>query len=158
MNWELIGMAFGLGTFKFLIAHWSAYGVFGEVGIQTLVEIFVATTSGAWITMTAFFYSSGYFLRRAAQKRMNIILEARKKGIEPKRKKIFTRTNKSIVWIKRSVGIYGITLLAPLFLSIPIGSVVCAKFYREDKKTFPLMLLFTATYSAIMCLSIFALQ
>lgn len=158
MNWELIGTGFGLGTFKFLFSHWSAYWGFGEPEFITLIEIFIATTSGAWIAMAAFFYSSGYFMRRAAQKRMNIILEARKKGIEPKRKKIFTRTNKFIVQIKRSVGVYGITFLAPLLLSIPIGSIICAKFYGEQKKTFPLMLLFTATYSAIMCLLIFTTQ
>ena len=95
-------------------------------------------------------------MRRAQLKRMNAILEAKKKGVEYKPKKKFTKMNKLIVWIKRNIGIYGVTLLAPLFLSIPIGSIICAKFYGKRKRTFILMMFFTAMYSALMCLWIFA--
>lgn len=158
MNWALISTGFGLGTVKFLIVHWTAFAAFDYNGFETLTEIFLSATAGAWFSMSICFFSSGYLMKRAADKRERQRLLAIDKGIPLKKKKAFTRTNKLIVWIKRSIGIYGVTILAPLFLSIPIGSIICAKFYGDQKKTFPLMLLFTASYSALMCLIIYATQ
>jgi hypothetical protein len=57
--------------------------------------------------------------------------------IEPKRK--FTRMNKLIVRMKKSIGIIGISFWAPLFLSIPGGSIIAAKFYGKNPMTFPLI-------------------
>ncbi|NOQ73637.1 MAG: hypothetical protein GQ574_16645 [Crocinitomix sp.] len=158
MNWALVSMGFGLGTFKFLLSHGITYGAFGEHGLKTLTEVYISTTVGAWFAMSIFFFSSGYLLKRSNAKRALAVKIALENGTEVKKKKVFTRTNKLIVWIKRSIGIYGVTLLAPLFLSIPIGSIICAKFYGHQKKTFPLMLIFTASYSALMCLIIYATQ
>jgi hypothetical protein len=73
-------------------------------------------------------------------------------------KRKFTRVNKGLVKMKRGLGIYGVTLVAPLFLSIPIGSIVCAKFFGHDKRTFPLMLLFSGAYSFLMCFLIWLAQ
>ena len=47
--------------------------------------------------------------------------------------------NKFIVRIKRRFGIFGISMYAPLILSVPIGSIITAKFYGKDKRTFPLI-------------------
>ena len=69
-----------------------------------------------------------------------LIKEALKKGLPPIQKKKFTRMNKFIVKIKGSLGIVGISFWAPFFLSIPIGSIVTAKFYGENKKTYPLII------------------
>lgn len=155
MNWNLIIFAFGFGTFKFVFVHWGAYAALGEQSITSLFEIFVSATLGAWITMTVFYYLSEYFMDRSHRKKIEKMRKAAEAGIEIKQKKTFTRLNKTIVWIKHTLGLYGVTLLAPLFLSVPIGSIVCAKFYGGKKKTFPLMLLFTGLYSALMCLSIY---
>ena len=49
-----------------------------------------------------------------------------------KNKKVFTWKNKWIVKIKLSdKGFYIICFLAPLFLTIPVGTVVVAKFYKD---------------------------
>lgn len=156
MSWGWILTGFGLGTFKFLFAHWGVYGAAisssYEIGFW---EIFLSCTAGAWFSMTIFFFSSGILMRKAKLKRLNAIIEAEKNGKPFKKKKVFTRMNKTIVWIKRNIGIYGVTFLSPLFLSIPIGSIVCAKFYGSRRRTFPLMMIFTATYSLLMCLWIF---
>ena len=56
-------------------------------------------------------------------------------------KKNFTRTNKLIVKIKKSVGIIGTSFWIPFFLSIPLGSIITAKFYGKQRKTFPLIVL-----------------
>ena len=158
MNWGLLSFGFGFGTIKFLFAHWSTYWAFGESDFATIAEIFIAVTAGAWFSMSIFYWTSGLLMKKAAEKRTRLIKEAKAAGKEIKAKKIFTKANKSIVWIKRSIGIYGVTFLAPLLLSIPLGSIICAKFYGDRKKPFPLMLINTASYSALMCLWIYATQ
>lgn len=156
MNWGIIASAFGLGTFKFMFAQWIVFGANHPVTWQIITEIFISVLAGAWSTMAASYFFSEYLMKRAKAKRRAAFLLAKENGIELKRKKNFTRINKLIVWIKHTIGIYGITMLAPLFLSIPIGSIVCAKFYGDKKITFPLMLLFTGLYSFIMALIMYA--
>lgn len=157
MNWGMWSLGFGLGTFKFLFAHWTVFLSAKHSGADfTLFEIFVSVTAGAWFSMSIFYFFSGMLMRRAQLKRMNAMIKAKESGKEIKLKKSFTRMNKTIVWIKRNIGIYGVTFLAPLFLSVPIGSIICAKFYGKRKRTFILMLFFTSIYSTLMCLWIFA--
>lgn len=156
MNWGIIASGFGLGTFKFMFAQWMLFGVNHPVNFQIVTEIFISVLAGAWATMATCYFFSGYLMKRAKAKRLKVYREAVAKGIPLKRKKNFTRINKLVVWIKRTLGIYGITLLAPLFLSIPIGAIVCAKFYGDKKVTFPLMLLFTGLYSFSMALIMYA--
>lgn len=151
MNWALISLGFFFGTFKFLFSHWTVYVAFPSVGFDTVAEIFISTTTGAIFSMTIFYFLSDYMMDRAAKKRkekQQAILKSGAEFIAPKK---FTRMNKFMVRLKMSFGIYGITFLAPLFLSIPLGSIVCAKFYGHHKKTYPLMVLFMTAYSFVMC-------
>ena len=158
MNWALIGLGFGFGTFKFLFAHWITYSAFGEKGFTTIAEIFVSTTGGAVFSMAIFYFLSDYLMDRAAEKREAKKSAALKAGKEYKIPARFTRLNKFIVRIKMAIGIYGVTLLAPLFLSIPLGSIICAKFYGHHKKTFPLMVMFMTIYSFLMCFIIYLIN
>lgn len=159
MHWGLLATGFGFGTFKFLFAHWAIAGIAAGKEIEIhAAEIFISVTAGAWFSMTVFYFMSGFFMRRAKAKRNKQLQQALERGEEIKRKKVFTRANKLIVWIKRKFGIYGVSLLAPLFLSIPLGSIVCAKFYGQKKRTFPLMMFFTGTYSFLMSLWIYLVQ
>jgi hypothetical protein len=159
MNWGLLISGFWLGTFKFLFAHWLTFAAAVAIDHKPhFLEIFVSVTAGAWVSMSTFYFLSGLLMRIAAKKRHEKYQESLRNGIPLKNKKKFTRMNKAMVKMKRSVGIYGVTLFAPLFLSIPIGSIVCAKFFGHEKKTFPLMLLFTASYSLLMCFFIWLAQ
>lgn len=158
MNVALFITGFWLGTFKFLFAHWLTFAATVSMDYTPhFYEIFIGVTTGAWVSMSVFYFLSELLMKRAAKKRHQKKIEAQAKGIELPYKKKFTRVNKGLVKMKRSIGIYGITLFAPLFLSIPIGSIVCAKFFGHDRRTFPLMLLFTASYSALMCFLIYLL-
>ena len=151
MNWGLISLGFFFGTFKFLFSHWTVYGLFPSIGFETVAEIFISTTAGALISMTAFYFLGEYMMERAAAKRIakkKAIIASGAEYVPPKK---FTRMNKLMVRLKIGIGIYGITLLAPLFLSIPLGAIVCAKFYGHQKKTYPLMVLFICLYSLLMC-------
>ncbi|MCG8577945.1 MAG: hypothetical protein MI810_23910 [Flavobacteriales bacterium] len=152
MHTGLFITGFWLGTFKFMFAHWLTFAAANGMGYEPhFYEIFIAVETGCLTSMSIFYWSSGMVMRMAAKRREKKKAEAIKNGKEYK-KKIFTRTNKGIVWIKQKIGIYGVTFIAPLVMSIPIGSVVCAKFYGEKKITYPLMIIFSLVYSFLMCL------
>src|SRR5690554_7319871 len=50
--------------------------------------------------------------------------------------------NRRIIYLKGKLGIYFTCWAFPLFLSIPLGSIIVAKFYKHKRKTFPLIILF----------------
>ena len=182
INWSLVTFGFSMGTFKFLFAHWLTYYAMAEPTFFDLLQIFISTTAGAWITLTVFYWMSDYFMKRAKIRRLSKNKASKKNesknwfnnSFRPKIKKIrslfrikavrnfrrwlYWRIKRFIVKVKNGLGVYGITLLAPLFLSIPGGAIVCAKFFGSQKKTFPLMLLNTGIYSFLMCLWIYTTQ
>ncbi len=47
------------------------------------------------------------------------------------KRKVFTRTNKIIVKVKRRFGLPGIAFLTPLLLSIPIGCFVAVRYFHS---------------------------
>ncbi len=49
-------------------------------------------------------------------------------------KKIFTKSNRRVIRIKNRFGLTGIAILTPIFLSIPIGSFLAERFYKDKKK------------------------
>jgi hypothetical protein len=147
----LYSLGFILGTFKFLFSHWTVHLASIKPGIEmSFFDLFIPTTSGALITMFVFYFSSNAFMKRAAKKRAEKYNEALSLGLPYTPKKKFTFVNKKIVQVKRSIGIHGVTIIAPLFLSIPLGAIVCAKFYRHQQKTFPFMVITVVGYSALM--------
>ena len=147
MSWSYFLSAFGLGTFKYLFAHSIAYGIIGATGTEvTFFNLFIPAYAGAFVSMLVFYFLSDFFMDRAKAKKA----QALKDGEVLKVKKKFTKLNKALVKIKMKSGIYVFTFVAPLFLSIPIGSIVCAKFYGNEKKTFPLMVLSMAIYGVLL--------
>tara|TARA_B110000977_G_scaffold193420_1_gene268391 strand:- start:392 stop:826 length:435 start_codon:yes stop_codon:yes gene_type:complete len=49
-----------------------------------------------------------------------------------KKKKIFTKKNKFYVLLIRDYGMFGIALLSPILISIPIGSFLAARFFDAN--------------------------
>jgi len=49
-----------------------------------------------------------------------------------KKKKIFTKKNKFYVLLIRDYGVFGIALLSPILISIPIGSFLAARFFDAN--------------------------
>lgn len=105
----------------------------------SFLETYLSCVSGGIAAAAIFYFSSNFFMKRAHEKRVKAYRDHLEKGIPHKKKKTFTWTNKMIVKIKRTLGIYGISLWAPFFLSVPIGSIVAAKFFGNEKRTFPLI-------------------
>ena len=113
----------------------------GPVAELTFLETYIVCCSGAILSSGIFFFSANYFMKRAIikseKKKRELILQ----GLPIPNRKNFTRMNKFVVRMKRSIGIIGISFWAPFFLSIPLGSIIAAKFYGDNRKTFPLIVL-----------------
>jgi hypothetical protein len=107
----------------------------------TFFETYLACVSGGVFAACIFYFSANYFMHRAHKKRQQVLHDHLEKGIPMKVKRKFTRVNKGIVKVKMTLGIYGTALWAPLFLSVPLGSIISAKFFGDDKRTFPLIIL-----------------
>ena len=135
MNWGAYLGFFGLAMIKFLFAPFG-----GPLAKLTFIETYLSCISGAIFCAIIFYFSAEFFMIRAHKKRKLLIQQAKEKGVELKRKKAFTKTNKAIVKMKR-LGIVGICFYAPFFLSVPVGSIISAKFFGKDKRTFPLIVL-----------------
>ena len=52
----------------------------------------------------------------------------------PERKRVFTWKNKMIVLTVRRFGLVGIALLTPTLLSIPVGTIIAARYFRNPRK------------------------
>lgn len=118
--WGYVGLFF-LCTVKFITAPPFALTIPGHSFFYTWITVL----SGGIFGVTFFYYSAEFFMIRAKKK-------ALEKGIV---KRKFTRMNKFSVKIKQRLGIYGLALLTASFLSIPIGSIITAKFYGKEKRT-----------------------
>ncbi len=113
----------------------------GPVAGLNFLETFLATLSGGWFAALLFYFTSEYFMRKEREKRLKKYKLAVQSGKPIKQKRAFTRFNKATVKIKSSVGIYMLCWLAPLFFSVPLGTIICAKFYKYDKRTIWLILI-----------------
>lgn len=136
MQWHYYFSLFSLSMIKFMFAP------FGGPGLKlSFIETYLSCISGAFFAAVIFYFSSEYFMKKAHDKKIAAIRRAQEFGIQVKHKRSFTRFNKFIVRLKRRFGIFGISLFAPFVLSVPLGSIVTAKFYGKEKRTFPLIIL-----------------
>ena len=146
----LLSSAF-FGGFKYLFSHGLALGLLKLDNVDpTLLNLFLPTYFGAIISMAVFYFASDFLMERAAKKRMLAYQLSVDRGEKLKIKKKFTRMNKIMVKTKARFGIYAFTFLVPLFFSIPLGSILCAKFYGDQKKTYPLMVMNMGIYGLVM--------
>lgn len=100
--------------------------------VETVISIFV----GAVISAAFFFFSAEYFMQRAQKKRIKLMQEAHKNGEKIAQKRVFSRMNKGVVRLKLRFGKIGICFWAPFLLSVPVGSIIVAKFYGKYSFTF----------------------
>ncbi len=135
MNWGAYLFLAGFSTIKFMFAPVAGLGFH-----LSFLETYLSCVAGAIITACVFYFGATYFMKRAHEKRVQKYLQSLELGVPLKQKRSFTRVNKGIVRVKRSIGIFGIAMWAPFFLSVPIGSIVTAKFFGKRKITFFIIL------------------
>ncbi len=125
---------FFLSMIKFLLTP------FGGPGIgMSFLETYFSCVSGAVVSATIFYFLSELLIKNERNKKAILIRKSIESGIELPVKKKFTKTNKFVVKMKMKFGLIGIAMFAPLFLSVPLGSIIVAKFYGKEKKTFPII-------------------
>jgi hypothetical protein len=136
MKYSIYFGLLALSTIKFLFAP------FGGPALKlNYFETYFSCIIGALISSTFFFFLAEYFLKKSLNKKREAFIKAEKAGIQLQKKNIFTKTNKTLIKIKHRLGIFGVSFLAPLFLSIPVGTIIVAKFYGKNKFTYPIIIL-----------------
>lgn len=118
-QWYEFLSVFLLSTVKFLGAPFLAKGL----GLTYLQCILVCSLGG--ITGVLVFFNLG---ARIVSFFPNFFKPIKKD------RKIFTRKNKMYVNLIRNYGIFGLALITPVFISIPVGSFLAARFFSNQKK------------------------
>lgn len=133
MDWGQILIEIGLilgAAVKFLVGA-PAIAVSHSFWVGLLLNLLAGT-----LGITTFYFLSDYFMDRAKAKRERKIANGTAK---PKR--VFTRFNKFLVKTKLRLGLIGIAIITPTGISIPVGSIVMAKIYGDNKWAYPTLLI-----------------
>ncbi len=131
MNWAAFSSVFLLSTIKFLFSPFA--GV--PLGMSFL-STYVSAVSGATLSSLFFYFAAEFIMKRTKINKLKKEEELIRSGKVIPKKKIFTRGNKLTLKLKHSLGKFGICFIAPSLLSIPVGTIIVAKFYGKDKDTF----------------------
>jgi len=127
-----------------------APGTAAAAGLTFWETVFISSLGG--MTGIVFFYYFGHMVFVAFDN------WKAKKRKQVKEKKVFTKKSRMVINVKNKFGLYGLTLLTPSILSIPIGCVIAAKFYFDNRLTLPLLLIFSVVWSFILSIFSFYLK
>ncbi len=131
-----------MGALKFLFAAPLSYGLgFGFLGTLALLLV------GGGLGMAGFFFTGARVMEWFRVRHLRREHKRLAKGLPPDR--IFTRTNRFIVRMKRDFGLPGLAVMPPI-LSIPITAVIAAKYFRHDRRTLPILLLSVVAWSVVL--------
>lgn len=133
----LVYLSFALfSTWKFMFTP-----IAGPAAGLSFLETFFCCLSGGYLSVTIFYFGSNYFMEQARIRKLKKEQKALKKGKKVKITKTFSKTNRTIISLKLKLGKWMICWLVPLFFSLPLGSIITAKFYKHHKNTYFLVLL-----------------
>jgi hypothetical protein len=136
MNWTAISSIFLVATFKFMFSPFAG----PHLGLPFIETYFAAFVGGSF-SAAIFYFASDYFMELSHKRKIEkekILIE---KGTPLPVKKKFTKTNRFVIRLKMKLGKYGICFFAPFLFSVPIGSIIVAKFYGKLKESYPLIVL-----------------
>lgn len=124
-----IGGIFLLSAVKFAFApgaalaagysHWEALGM---------------TMSGGLFGVFLFYYFGLYVMKFIAKWKGKSSLESNKSDSQ-----VFSRGSRKLIQVKQNFGLIGLVVLTPVLISIPIGCVVAARFFSQNRLTLPMM-------------------
>lgn len=115
-----------LSATKFLTAPITSL----NIGFGYLETLLITTTGGIFGVIAFYYLSAGivFLFEKLWQK-----FGPKPKG-KPKKRKVFTMKNKLIVRVKREYGLIGLAAVTPIFLSIPLGTFLAARYFHDPKK------------------------
>lgn len=140
-EWLEILVVFGLSAVKFGVAGVPA-AVFAKFSFFKTITV---TTAGG-ITGTIIFTYVSDFIIKSYKKIKQKVVEKKPR----KRKKKFTITNRIIVNVKQKLGLTGIAIITPLFLSFPLGVFVAVRYYQNKQLVITNMAISTLAWSVIL--------
>lgn len=115
---------------------------------------FIAAAIGGSIAFTVYFFFVGkvatffHWLAEVTDwKRPKIRIKRRKP-----RNRIFIKRNRMIVKLRRNYGMWGIILLTPVLLSLPVGAFLLRKYYHHEKKALPIMIVSIVVEGFFLCI------
>lgn len=124
-SYEVLWSMFLLGTFKFLFAAAPGAGL-----AVPFFETVAVTSFGAILSAMLFFYIGSFIFQWLQQKNR----------LKPRRfSSRRVSRNRKILKIKSSIGFVGFCYLASVLFPVPLGAVVCSRFYRHRQWALPLM-------------------
>ncbi len=120
-----------IASVKFLFAPFEAERYNFSFG-----ESFAITTIGGLIGIFVFYYAGSkitIWWRHSVALLKSIFVRKPVAVIESKHRKNFTRGRRFIIGIKMKFGLAGVAFVTPCLISIPIGAIVAANFYRKKR-------------------------
>lgn len=142
-----------VGSVKFFLAVPLAFGY----GL-TWWQAFVFSVAGGCAGVLVF-----YFLTPALMKALRVfmvtlrhIFNIKKQRRTKKDIRKFTKKNRFIIHIRGRLGLFGIALLTPVLLSIPLGSILANKYYAANRFTLPILFASVILWSIVLCLFFFS--
>ena len=90
---------------------------------MSFVETLIYTNIGGVIGTLVSVFLSGFILRKWQQ------YWPEKFKFKRKKRRIFTPANRKLVRFRLKYGLFGIVILSPVLLSIPLGSFLTVKYY-----------------------------
>lgn len=139
-------LSFKLGfTFSQTVLVTTIGGILGVIFFFYLSEIIIRLFKRIWPYIKAFFNKNEIKPKPVRIKQSN-----------EKPKKNFSRKNKFIVNTRRKYGLWGIAALTPILLSIPLGTFLANKYYRNKKSVLLSLTVSVICWSLIMS-SIYAI-
>lgn len=128
VNWGVLILVFILSATKFLFAPSVSLYTFG------FWETILFVSIGGIVGVSIFYFGAGWLIENTHQRRLKKEALLKSQG-KPILKKVFTPGKRKIIRIKRAFGLTGIAIVTPCIISIPIGSVLAARFYHHKKQT-----------------------
>lgn len=122
-------------------------GLLGVIFFYFLSEMIMRLFRRLWPKIKLYFSKNDLELKP-------VVVKVPKKKSHPK--KNFSRKNKFIVMTRKKYGLWGIAALTPILLSIPLGTFLAIKYYRNKKNVFLSLVLSVVCWSVIMS-SIYAI-
>lgn len=144
MNWTAISSIFLVATFKFMFSPFAG----PHLGLPYYETYFAAFVGGSF-SAAIFYFASDYFMELSHKRKLEKEKLLLQKGATILAKKKFTKTNRFVIRLKMKLGKYGICFFAPFLFSVPIGSIIVAKFYGKLNETYPLIVMGMALNAAL---------
>ncbi len=130
---------------KFFLAPFLAKNIYGFSFMETVGM----TIAGGWIGVLFFYLFSGWVVRKTTERRWKKAVKDRARGKYKPRKK-FTRMNKLIIRVKWGFGLIGLAAITPPLVSIPLGSVLAAKYFRKNPFTLAALMFSVVVWSFLL--------